>query len=59
MGREVDVRPSGITGNLDSIGQCGGGGMGPAGTTVLWVVLLANVGQVVDTISISPVEIFG
>ena len=33
--------------------------MGPASTAVLGVVLLANVGQVVDSINVAPIESSG
>jgi len=60
---DVDVGPGSLSGDLDAIGESRGGGVGPAGATVLWDVLVSDVGEVVSTLNIVPDplrwEIFG
>ena len=53
---DVDIGPSSLSGDLDSVREGGGGGMSPARSAVLWDVLVSNIGQVVDIINIVPNE---
>jgi hypothetical protein len=59
LGRYVDVGPGSVTGNLDTVRERRGGGVGPAGTAVLGDVLVADVGKVVGAVDIVPEPLFG
>ena len=52
--RDVDVRPGGFPGNLDPVGEGGGGGLGPAAAAVLRDVLVLGLGEEVLPSNISP-----
>jgi len=54
LGGDVDIGPGGLTGTLNSIRDSRGGGVGPAGTTVLGDVLVADVGNHVHTVDVVP-----
>lgn len=54
MGGDVDVGPGRFTSNLDSVGDCGGGGVGPAGTAILRHVLVSDVSQEVGSVDVVP-----
>mmetsp|Transcript_48609 Transcript_48609/g.66033 ORF Transcript_48609/g.66033 Transcript_48609/m.66033 type:complete len:266 (-) Transcript_48609:18-815(-) len=54
LGSDVDIGPSSVSGNLDTIRHSRGGGVSPAGTTVLGNVLVSQVGQVVDAVNVIP-----
>ena len=56
---DVDVGPGCLTGDLYTIGDGRGGGMGPAGSAVLWDVLVADVGDHVDTVDVVPEPLGG
>ena len=53
---EIDIGPSSFSLNLDSVWEGRSHSVSPARSTVLWVVLLTNVGKVVDSINITPVK---
>ena len=57
MGGDVDVGPGGLSGDLDSVGENRGGGMGPARSTVLGNVLVPHVGQVVGIVDVVPEDL--
>lgn len=59
LGRDVDVGPGGVTSDLDSIGESRGGGVGPAGTTVLGDVLVTDVGDHVLAADLVPFPLGG
>ena len=52
--RDVDIGPGSLTGDLYTIRESRGGSVGPAGTAVLWDVLVAHVGQVAHILDIVP-----
>ena len=54
LGGDVDIGPRGLTGNLNPVRDGGGGSMGPAGTAVLGDVLVADVGNVANTVNVVP-----
>jgi len=52
LGRDVDIGPRSFTGDLDAVGEDGGGGMSPARSTVLGDVLVPDVSQEVCSVSV-------
>jgi len=54
----VDVWPSCLSSDLDSIGKRRCGGMSPARSTILWDMLVSHVGKVIGSINVVP-EKFG
>jgi len=52
--RDVDIGPSSLSGNLDSIRKGRGRSMSPARTAVLWNMLVSHVGQEVGAINVIP-----
>jgi len=59
LGRDVDIGPGCLTGDLDTIGEGRGGGLSPARSAVLRDVLVPDVGQVVDTTDVVPKNLLG
>jgi len=55
LGSDLDIGPRSLSGDLDTIGEGGGGGESPAGTTVLGQVLVSCVGEVVNSLNATPV----
>lgn len=53
--REGYIGPGSVTGDVDSVGDGACGAMGPASAAVLWNVLVAAPGEVVDVGDVSPV----
>jgi hypothetical protein len=51
---DVDIGPSSLSRDLDSVGEGGGGGVGPAGSAVLRNVLVPQIGEVIDTVDVVP-----
>jgi hypothetical protein len=56
LGSDVNVGPGSLAVNFDSVWKCWGRGLSPAGATVLGDVLVLDVGQVVDTVHVTPVK---
>lgn len=54
LGREIDIGPLGLAGDLDAVGEGGSGGECPAATAVYGDVLVALDGEVVDSVDIAP-----
>jgi hypothetical protein len=59
LGWDVNIGPLGLTSDFDSIGEGWGGSMSPTWSAVLRNMLVANVGQVVDSINVAPVPRLG
>ena len=59
LGGDVDIGPGALTRDLDSIREGRGGGMGPAGATVLRDVLVADVGDHVLSVDVVPEHVGG
>jgi len=55
--REVDVRPSCSASDLDTVRKRRRGGVRPARAAVLREMLVAHVGEVVNTSNVSPVPV--
>lgn len=53
---DVDVWPGSSAVNFDSIGECWRRSLGPTRATVLWNVLVFNIGQIIDTVNVAPVK---
>ena len=56
LGRYVDFGEDGLSLDVDSVREGGGGCLGPAGPAVLGDVLVLELGKVVDSIDIAPCE---
>ena len=54
----VDIWPSSLSSDLDSIGKGRGGSMSPARSTVRWNMLVSQVGEIVDTTNGVPKPVF-
>ena len=54
LGRDVDIWPGGLPGDLDPVRERGGGGLGPAAPAVLRDVLVLGLGQEVPPTDVSP-----
>jgi len=54
----IDIRPSCFSGNLDSIRQSRCSGVSPARSTVLWNMLVSNVGKIINSVNIIPEKLF-
>jgi len=51
---DVDIWPSSLSSDLDSIGKGRGGSMSPARSTVRWNMLVSQVGQIVGSLNRVP-----
>ena len=54
LGRDVDIWPGGLPGDLDPVRERGGGGLGPAAAAVLRDVLVLGLSEEVPAPHISP-----
>ena len=51
---QIIIGESSLSGDLDSVSKRRGGGKSPAGTAVLWDVLVSDQGEIIDTINVGP-----
>ena len=56
--RNIDVGPSSLASNLNSVGEGRSSCVGPAGAAILRNVLVAHIRQVIDTVDVAPVPSF-
>jgi hypothetical protein len=59
LGRDVNIWPGSISGDLDSVGERRSGSLGPAGAAVLGDVLVLDICEVVDAVDTVPHEGLG
>mmetsp|Transcript_14441 Transcript_14441/g.22391 ORF Transcript_14441/g.22391 Transcript_14441/m.22391 type:complete len:297 (-) Transcript_14441:30-920(-) len=59
LGGDVDIGPLGVSGDLNSIGESGGGGVSPAGSAVGGDVLVSQVSEVVGAVHVVPDPLVG
>jgi hypothetical protein len=56
---DVNIRPGGVSHDLNTIRHGGSGSKGPAGTTVLWNVLVTGKSNEVGSVNVLPVPVVG